>query len=273
MTVISSQYKSKLFESVLKDFETDFYREYCREMIEQMEDYLFKVPSSSSKKYHNKTQNQAGGQFYHVLMASKICNHILNLEYIRKILTGEERRDAIRCAVILHDAKKYGSGNHTVHDHPILAAQWIVETNVEHSPSLDVRGWIGKLVSTHMGQWRTNKKSKTVLPGIESFDQFIVHLCDYLASRSDLDLVLDNSIVSEVNQIAGRTDQIVKESEPKKELDLGDALDMVVPFGKYKGKKLKDVPNNYLEWMMKNMELRSPLKECVEMIFSLTEMK
>ena len=259
---ISQSRKVKLFESVLKDFETEFYREYCKEMIEQMEDYLFVVPSSSSFKYHNKTQNQAGGQFYHVLMASKIANHILSLDYIKKVLIGEERRDAIRCAVILHDSKKYGETNHTVFEHPILAAKLITETNVEHDPGEKIKTWIGTLVGSHMGQWNTSKRSKTVLPEIESFDQFIVHLCDYLASRSDLDLVLDNDVVTEVNQMCNENNG---SSKSDKVPTIEDAMNYVLPFGKYKGEKLGLIPKDYRDWLS-NTSLREPLKTYVKMI-------
>lgn len=48
--------KVKVFEELLNKFETDEMREYCADMIKEIPDYIFTIPSSTSFKYHNKTQ-------------------------------------------------------------------------------------------------------------------------------------------------------------------------------------------------------------------------
>ena len=50
--------KRKVFECLLNQFETDEMRNYCADMIEKIPDYIFTIPSSTSFKYHNKTQCQ-----------------------------------------------------------------------------------------------------------------------------------------------------------------------------------------------------------------------
>ena len=72
------------FEKLLEKFETDQIRDYCRDMIEELPDYLFQIPSSTSYKYHNTTQCQPHGQLYHILMFAEIMNYILAIVYHRK---------------------------------------------------------------------------------------------------------------------------------------------------------------------------------------------
>lgn len=43
-----------------------------------------------------------------------------------------------------------------------------------------------------------------------------------------------------------------------------NAADVVMPFGKHKGKKLKDVPESYLKWMLENVNLKPLLKSAVQ---------
>lgn len=47
--------KRKVFEALLNKFETDEIRDYCADMIDKIPDYIFTIPSSTSFKYHNKT--------------------------------------------------------------------------------------------------------------------------------------------------------------------------------------------------------------------------
>lgn len=48
--------KIKVFENLLNKFETEEIKNYCTDMIKEIPDYIFTIPSSTSFKYHNKTQ-------------------------------------------------------------------------------------------------------------------------------------------------------------------------------------------------------------------------
>lgn len=39
--------------------------------------------------------------------------------------------------------------------------------------------------------------------------------------------------------------------------------DVVMPFGKYKGEQLLDIPTSYLEWIYDNLELNGDLEQAV----------
>jgi hypothetical protein len=48
---------------------------------------------------------------------------------------------------------------------------------------------INQLIRTHMGEWCTGKNGEVVTPKPKTEAQKLVHLCDYLASRREIDLV------------------------------------------------------------------------------------
>lgn len=118
--------KRKVFECLLNQFETDEMRNYCADMIEKIPDYIFTIPSSTSFKYHNKTQCQPHGQIYHILMFAEIMNYVLGLEYVQGKIDAR-KRDCMRCTPIFHDAIKCGTSGsqYTVHEHPMLAGEWV----------------------------------------------------------------------------------------------------------------------------------------------------
>lgn len=76
--------KIKVFENLLNKFETEEIKNYCTDMIKEIPDYIFTIPSSTSFKYHNKTQCQPHGQIFHILMFAEIMNYILGLEYVKE---------------------------------------------------------------------------------------------------------------------------------------------------------------------------------------------
>jgi hypothetical protein len=90
---------------------------------------------------------------------------------------------------MLHDGWKQGlngSGNST-HTHPLVAANELrtkVQVNSENIWLLEI---ICNNIEAHMGEWNTSKWDKTVLPTPQGEMQDFVHLCDYLASRKDLE--------------------------------------------------------------------------------------
>lgn len=244
--------KIKVFKTLLDKFETDEMRNYCKDMIKEIPDYIFTMPSSTSFKYHNKTQCQSHGQIFHILMFGEIMNYILGLEYIQDQYYKPRHRDCLRCTAIFHDALKCGldGSKHTVHEHPLLAGEWIRKTTVEHDIPQETKAYIAHLCERHSGQWTDSKKSKTVLPKPETDEAFLVHLCDYLASRSNLDMIYSDEVYETLGEI-----KMLEVEVPKLE-------EYVLDFGKYKGEKLIDVAKSnpdYIRWAKENI-YREPIK-------------
>jgi uncharacterized protein (DUF3820 family) len=107
--------------------------------------------------------------------------------------------------------------------------------------------FIAMCISSHMGQWSTDRKSSVVLPKPINVYQEFIHLADYLASRKDLTMAFDMS------------------EQPKEETVSLDCNTYVLNFGKYSGTKLVDLykkDKGYCMWLKEN----SYKKEVVEMI-------
>ena len=194
--------KVKVFEPILSKFETEEIRQYCEDMIAEIPDYIFTIPSSQSLKYHNVTQCQVHGQIFHILMFGEIMNYILDLEYMQNKYSSARQRDCLRCTSIFHDAIKCGRENSgfTVHEHPLLAGEWIRNTNVKHDIDAETKQYIARLCESHSGQWTRSSRSDVVLPKPETDDQFLVHLCDYLSSRSNLDMIYPDTVYETLEQ-------------------------------------------------------------------------
>lgn len=188
------------FKKFLETFETDEMRDYCEDMIKLMPDYVFSMKASISSKYHNSTQCQDGGEIFHILMGCQILSYILDLEYMKNKYPKPKQRDALRVSFALHDAVKLGwnGSQYTVHEHPILAAEWVEKTKVEHDIKPALKKYIGNLIRTHSGQYRENKRSSVVLPEIKTDEQFLIHAVDILSSRSNLDMIYDEETIEAV---------------------------------------------------------------------------
>lgn len=188
--------KVKIFKPILSKFETEEMRQYCEDMITEIPDYVFTIPSSQSLKYHNVTQCQPHGQIFHILMFGEIMNYILDLEYMQNKYSSEKQRDCLRCTSIFHDAIKCGWENSgsTVHEHPLLAGEWVRNTAVKHDIDVETKQYIARLCESHSGQWTRSIRSDVVLPEPETDDQFLVHLCDYLSSRANLDMIYPSTV-------------------------------------------------------------------------------
>lgn len=100
----------------------------------------------------------------------------------------------MRIAGLMHDSRKSGSqeeyehNHYTNFDHPIKAANVVREfkgTGFWNDNEIEL---IAQAIESHMGQWNTDKRSLVVLPLPTNKYQMMVHWCDYLASRKDIEI-------------------------------------------------------------------------------------
>lgn len=182
------------FEEELQMIKNEEVRQAVIEVLKQVNDEFYHAPASSTGKYHPEYALGEGGLYRHTKAAVKIANDILRLEWFDKEFTDDDK-DIIISALILHDTCKSGrnwDSKYTMHTHPLQAGDLISEvTNGTQYEGTGVE--IGRLVHSHMGQWnepgRWNKyNDRAILPKPEELDEFIVHLCDYLASRKYLEV-------------------------------------------------------------------------------------
>ena len=185
-------------------------------------------------------------------MVANIMNYILGLDYIKNKFQDPVKRDCLRIAAIMHDCMKTNNGEYTVHEHPILSGNFIEECEVEHDIDINYKKHINRLIQSHSGQWTTSNRSDVILPAPENDEQFLIHLCDYLSSRKDIDMTYSEDVIQLIN------DNMPLEVEPKQE-------DWTFTFGKYRGKTFDEVykmDRNYLIWLRDkaSMDIREPLK-------------
>ena len=244
--------KKAVFKELLDKFETEEIRLYCEDMIENIPDYIFTMPSSTSGKFHNVTQCQPHGQIYHIIMFGAIMNYRLALKCNKEKFNNPIHRDAMRCVPIFHDAVKCGwnGSQYTVHDHPMLAGAWVRETKVNHDIDDDIKEMIARMCERHSGEWTSSKRSKVVLPEPETEMEILVHECDILSSRADIDM---------------QPSDYLKSIFGEEKIELPNFDDYIISFGKHKGEKLVDVfktDHDYCMWLKEN----SYQKEVVNMI-------
>ncbi len=246
--------KIKIFEPISKNFETEEFRLYYLDMVAEIPDYIFTMPSSTSGKYHNETQCQIYGQVYHGYMFDSILNHRLRLKGNQEQFATPQERDAMRCVPILHDAVKCGwnGSKFTVQDRPMLAAKWVLETKVEHDISQEYKQMIADMCEAHSGEWNKSRSGQVIMSEPRNAREFFIHECDILASRIDLDYIIPDELKTLLEENA--------------KIELPDINDYILPFGKHKGKTLPEIAKinpGYITWAKENMT-NEPVKSLLE---------
>ena len=181
------------FENEISWIHSKSIQQFARYCVDNLPDYFFTVPASSSGKYHPSYALGDGGLVRHTKAAMAVAHELFNLEMFQKQFS-ETEQDLILLSLILHDGKKQGGGNgkHTVFEHPLYAADFVKECNFDCSKLTDEQEQIVRnAISSHMGQWNTARNSRTVLPKPADKIQKFVHMCDYLASRKFLEVNFD----------------------------------------------------------------------------------
>lgn len=229
------------FKEVLDTFENDDLKEFCDQCLDTIPDYFWKVGASSTGKYHPEYALGDHGLARHTLALCRFLNHLFTIDCVKNQYTSRER-DLLRIAGLMHDTRKSGSqedyekSKYTKFNHPFLASNEVARVWNDYDGkkmSIEEAKLIRNVIESHMGQWNTDKKSSVELPTPEDKYQIILHVCDYLASRKDIEIKFDN--VPETKAL--------------------DVNTWVLPFGKYKGMTLVEVQAEnpgYIEWAKNN---------------------
>ena len=255
--MLTKEQKVSIFKEVLEKFETEEIRLYCEDMIGLIPDDSLVLPSSTSLKYHNAKQCSLWGNAYHIVMTVEVCNYFLGLEHNMNKFPRPKQRDCIRTGMALHDAIKLGwnGSQYSLFNHSILAADWIKETKVEHDIRQELKDYIAGLVASHGGEWNTSNRSKEILPKPETPEQELIHQCDYISSRSNIDMSYSEEFEENIQKL---TENLVHTYQ--------------FSFGKHKGETVKYVYDNhldYLRWLHENDKLKEPIKTIVEKLNNL----
>lgn len=194
-------FKTEVFQKELNFIHNDVLRKLTEMLIDEIPDYIFSVPSSSTGKYHPDYANGEGGLVRHIKASVRIAESLLGLEMYSNI---NQYHDYIIMALLLHDSIKYGNvdeeGKHseyTAVNHSLLTYNWLMSLidKFEFKPYENVIKYVAFLILTHMGQWNMdNFTGQAFAPKPQTQEQMFVHLCDYLASRRFIEINFDKEI-------------------------------------------------------------------------------
>lgn len=148
-------------------------KSFVMEALYYVPERFFYIPASSSGRYHPTHSLGVGGLVKHTAVALYFAETLFPLYHFTS-----RQKDYIRAALILHDTQKPSK------THPIE-----VKFNLEHLRDKYPKAFdqVIPLVEAHMGQWDYYGK----LPQPKSSTEKFVHLCDFLASRSQISVVLE----------------------------------------------------------------------------------
>ena len=193
--------KSKMFEVELNNIKDERVRISAAMVLENLPDYFFEVPASSSGKYHPIFSLGEGGLVRHVKVAMRILEEMFRDEAFG--VYPEYKKDLMRMALLLHDGFKSGIeySGHTASDHPVIMADYILEHQKDLFISEEDAEFVSRLIRCHMGPWNTDKQGKEIMPVPRTREELLIHLCDYIASRNFLNVYFkDNEIADSVDR-------------------------------------------------------------------------
>lgn len=244
--------KLKLVQPILDTFINEDIKEFATVLLEDLPEYIWSVPASSTGKYHPAYSLGEGGLMRHQIAVVRFLNFFFELEQYNSKLTTREM-DLMRVAGLVHDGMKSGTqdqfmnNKYTKFEHPILMATKIRETT-GCLPENELE-FIADVISKHMGQWCSDKKSSITLPKPSDKFSRMLHVADYLASRKCLTMDFDNYVSEKV--------------------EIPDLNTFVIPFGnKHKGELLIDIAKDdpsYISWMRENIR-REPFISLIKQL-------
>jgi hypothetical protein len=190
--------KAKHFERELNLIVNEDLRMAVKSYLEEdTPDYFWTDGASSSGKYHPSFSQGVGGLVRHTKAVVMFAEELLRMSsyaYMR-----EEYKDYVIAACILHDTKKYGFTNEIdkseYKNHAQNASYAFLRFCVEHFEDFNYNPseFLLNAISSHMGQWSTEKEDRP----FTSIDR-CVHMADYMASRSFIDIPI---ITEEWNRV------------------------------------------------------------------------
>lgn len=170
----------------------DDIKEFGLALLHTIPEYFFKVPASSSGKFHPKNDLGEGGLVRHSITVRKMLRHILEPNGYYDFTDREV--ELLELAALFHDSFKSGTQEeyeeniHTKFLHPVLAANHILMESVKKRFDYDSASFMASAIMSHMGQWNTSWREAGTLPLPKTPAQKALHLADYLASRTDINM-------------------------------------------------------------------------------------
>jgi hypothetical protein len=187
--------KIQIFSKELGLIKDENVRKFTEEALKVLPEYFWKVPASSTGKYHPQFDAGEGGLVLHtratIVMAVQMFRN-------KNVFPIEEReQDYTISALLLHDGCKNGLREpsvSTISAHPACVVNYLMDKHPEVVGILssEQQKAITGAILSHMGQWNTDYVTKVViLPEPETNLQKLVALCDFIVSRRFVEVNLE----------------------------------------------------------------------------------
>jgi len=185
-----------MFETELNYINDSEIREFTEKVLLSVPEYFFKIPASSSGRYHPTYALGEGGLVRHTKAAVGIAVELFKVSI--KGYTDKEK-DIVISALILHDTAKNGfdGSKGTITEHPLEITKFINNNdNLKSILPKETLNLILGCINSHMGKWNFDYKTKRqVLPKPKNRLEQLVHMSDYIASRKCLEYNFDVKVM------------------------------------------------------------------------------
>lgn len=188
----------KLFERELNLIQDEELRMVVKTyLVERVPDYFWEDGASSSGKYHPQFSQGIGGLVRHTKAVVMFAEELLRMSSYAYM--KEEYKDYVIAACIVHDTMKYGLGEYDKSEYKNHArnAAYAFKMFAKEC-DYEVSEFLLNAIASHMGQWSTEKEDRP----FTNVDR-CVHMADYMASRSFIDIP---SITAEWERVENESD-------------------------------------------------------------------
>jgi len=194
MELGTNKYCNSMWDEI-NPFQNSDIRLFGIYLLVNVPDYFFHIPASSSGKYHPASDLGEGGLVRHSISVKRMLDHLMEPNGYYEFT--DRQKELLQLAALFHDCMKSGTQEdyeknpHTRFLHPILAANFIMYCACMYEFPYEDAVFMASAIASHMGQWNTSKHERGLLPLPTKPHQKVLHLADYLASRQDINMVLE----------------------------------------------------------------------------------
>lgn len=155
-------------------------------------EYFWKIPASSSGKYHPRDTRGKHGLWLHCMRAFEAFEG-LSASYKEQGKITEQEQDYGRAAILLHDLFKQGlpprDQHHSTDDHDKVCRNYLEQKTELPEPILEC-------IDSHNGPWYEGKTPEIPLEEVH-------HLADMISSRPNAYFEINQNLPEELKIITG----------------------------------------------------------------------
>ena len=179
-----------IFNVELNYIQDERLKENAKIILNHLPAYFYRVQAASTGKYHPKYALGEKGLVRHVKAEICIANNLFDIYKF-----DNHTKDIIIISLLIHDGLKHGfeESKYSVFEHPLLISNLLDNIKDKLSLTEEEILEIKNNVASHMGRFNTNNYSDIALPIPKTVTEKFVHMCDFLASRKQVQFYFDEN--------------------------------------------------------------------------------